>query len=66
MASATSMDSVESQGGPFHPCLGSYPSSLVRNAVTWKQIMSYGLLGSFNYAVQLLYLSSRPPLVALN
>lgn len=66
MANATSVGSVEYWGGLFHPCFGSYPSSLVRNAVTWKQIMSFGLLGSLNYAVQLLHLSSRPALFALN
>lgn len=56
MASATSMGSVEYWGGLFYPCFGS----LVRNAGTWKQIMSCGLLGSFNYAVQLLHLSFCP------
>lgn len=56
MVNATSMGSVEYWGGLFHPCFGS----LVRNAVTWKQIMSCGLLGGFNYAVQLLHLSFCP------
>lgn len=48
----------EAAGGLIRPCVGWCPSFLMRNVVTWKQIMSHGLVGSFNYALRLLHLGS--------